>query len=185
MVIADFVAISLIIVAAFIGFKVGVGRVLNFVTSGIVGKIISIVACYFLYGLVLKLPFVQDLLDKFVAWISSSESAIVRLLLYIRIDMIAYFAVLFVIVQIIRKIIIKFIGKIFSLVPPVDKTLGVVLSLVFIIAAILILFQIVYLIFGAEGGLIGVLDGSLLGLDQIYINNPLNSIIDSFIAPIS
>jgi hypothetical protein len=99
--------------------------------------------------------------------------------------MIAYFAVLFVIVQILRKVVIKFIGKIFSLVPPVDKTLGVILGLVFVIAAVLILFQIVYLIFGANGGLRGVLDGSLLKLDQIYINNPLNSIIDSFIAPLS
>lgn len=179
MVIADFVAISLVIVFAFIGYKIGVGRVLKFATGGIIGKIISVVVCYFIYGFVLEIPFVKSLLEAFVNWISSSDSSFVKLLLYIRIDMIAYFAVLFFLVQIARKIVIALLGKIFSLAPVIDKTFGIVINLAFIVAIVLIVFQISYWVLGADGGLFPLLDGSLLGLDKLYLQNPLNSIIEN------
>lgn len=177
MLIADFIAISLVIVVAFIGYKTGVGNVLKFATGGIVGKIISVIVCYFIYGFILELPFVQNLLDAFVNWIASSDSSFVKLLLYIRIDMIAYFAVLFLLVQLARKLVISMLGAIFSLAPAVDKTLGVALNLAFISAVVLIVFQLSFWILGADGGLFPLLDGSLLGLDKLYVNNPLNSII--------
>ena len=179
MIIADFVAISIVVVAGFIGYKVGVGRVLQKITGGLVGKIISVVVCYFIYGLVLELPFVKDLLDRFVQWVASSNSSIVRLLLYVRIDMIAYFLALYIVVQLMRKMVIALIGKILSLAPLVDKTLGVTLNLAFAVAVALIVMQLSFWIFGADGGLYGVLDGSLFGLDKLYLNNPLNSIIES------
>ncbi len=179
MVIADFVAISLVMVFAFIGYKIGVGKVLKFVTGGIVGKIISVFVCYLIYGLVLDIPFVKSLLDAFVNWISSSDSSFVKLLLYVRIDMIAYFAVLFLLVQLARKLVIAMLGKIFSLAPAIDKTLGVILNLAFIASIVLIVFQISFWLLGADGGLFPLLDGSLLGLDKLYVNNPLNSIIEN------
>ena len=93
--------------------------------------------------------------------------------------MIAYFAVLFFLVQIARKIVIALLGKIFSLAPVIDKTFGIVTNLAFIVAIVLIVFQVSYWVLGADGGLFPLLDGSLLGLDKLYLQNPLNSIIEN------
>lgn len=180
MVIADLVAMALILGVVVIGYKVGVGKVLAVVTGGIVGKIISVLVCYFLYGMILELPFVQNLLKAFVDWISASDSSFVKLLLYIRIDMIVYFVALFIVVQLIRKLVVILIGKALSIIPLVDKTFGILLSLVFFAALVLIAFQITFWITGAEGPLYKLLEGSLLGLDKLYQHNPLNSIIESF-----
>lgn len=180
MVVADLIVIALVVGVGALGYKVGVGKVLDVVTKGLVGKIISIVVCYFLYGMILELSFVQDLLKAFVEWISASESSFVKLLLYIRIDMIVYFAALFIVVQLLRKVIIFIIGKALSIIPVVDKTCGVVLSLAFLVALVILGFQIAYWIMGAEGVLSQWLEGSLFGLDNLYLHNPLNSIIESF-----
>ena len=55
MLIADWVALGLILLFAVLGLLLGFGRGLRFFTKGIFGFIISVIFCYFLGGLIIKL----------------------------------------------------------------------------------------------------------------------------------
>ncbi len=178
----DLITLGVIMLTALIGAISGFGNGLKFFARGWLGRIISIIICYFLFGLVLKIPFVQDLLQKFVATLDG-EKWYLKILKYVRIDMIVFAVVLFFAVQLVKKLVVSLINGLFSINTPfirvLNKLLGVFIYLFLLLLLVLIVFQIAYLIDGADGAIYQKTHGSLFGLDKLYLDNPLNKVIES------
>lgn len=178
----DLITLGVIMLTALIGAISGFGNGLKFFARGWLGRIISIIICYFLFGLVLKISFVQDLLQKFVATLDD-EKWYLKILKYVRIDMIAFAVVLFFAVQLVKKLVVSLINGLFGINTPfirvLNKFLGVFIYLFLLLLLVLIVFQIAYLIDGADGAIYQKTHGSLFGLDKLYLDNPLNKVIES------
>ena len=178
MVTADFIFIAGLVVFAILGLALGFGKQLSILTKGIFGIIISVVICYFVFGLVYNIPFVQSLLEKFKEYLISTDKPIVQFLLKIRIDIIAYAVALFLVVTILRIIIVLIIKNVMEIestpMKIINKTLGLVLGIAVCIAIGLIVMQIMYL--SGDGSVPESMQGSFFHLDVIYQNNPLNLI---------
>ena len=183
MIFADYILLLLIVASIFLGAIFGFGKGLKWFTKGRFGKIISIVVCYFLFGVVLNWGVVQVLLGKFTAALEANGSGFCNFLLAIRIDLIVFAIALFIIVQILRIIVVAIIRKIMEIKNKffivVNKVLGVALFAGFAAMAGLIVFQIIAWISGAEGPLYQSLQGSAFGLDYVFKNNPLNAFFES------
>lgn len=183
MLVIDIVAIALVAVFFLLGLGMGFGRGLKFLTGGIFGKIISVVVCYFLFGIVLSWGFVQDLLASFVNALTENGSGICEFLLTIRIEMIVFAIALFVIVQLLRILIVNIVQSVMEIdsvvMRVINKILGVALFLAALIVLALIVFQIIAWISGTEGGFYQSLQGSIFGLDSVFKNNPLNSVFET------
>jgi len=184
MITADYIAIIAFLALIIIGAWVGFGRGLDLITRGFVGSAISVVACYFIYGIVLDWGFVQSLLAKFVEFMQSQQTGFCDFLLSIRIDMIVFFAVHFLLVQLVRKLAIAIIRNFFEIdllaMRLINKVLGVALALFVALALTLIVFQLIT--WAGEDTVNTVAEafkGSALGIDNLFFNNPLNSIIES------
>ena len=184
MITIDYIAIGVGLFALVSGLIMGFGKVLKFITDGFLGKIFSLIICYFLYGIVLKMPFIQDLLLRLVTVLSQKENLICNLLITIRIDLIALAVALFIVVLLINKLVVGVIKKIFEtdnkIMRVINKTLGLILMCAFIAVLALVVLQILFLIQGVDGGVFAFLNGSKLGIDKLYVSNPLNSIVESF-----
>ncbi len=185
MITADFVTIIVFLAFVFLGAFIGFGRGLQLVTHGFVGSAISVVVCYFIYGVVLDWAFAQSLIAKFVQFMQAQNTGFCDFLLSIRIDMIAFFGALFLIVQLIRKLAFGLIRSFFEIdvffMRITNKVLGIALALFVLITVALIVFQIItWAGDGAIESVLSVFRGSALGLDKLFLNNPLNSIIESF-----
>lgn len=183
MLVVDIVAIVSFIVFFFMGMGFGFGKGLKFCTSGWMGKIISIVVCYFLFGIVLSWGFVQDILASFVNALTENGSEFCQFLLTIRIEIITFGIVLFIVVQLLRILVVNIIKSIMEIdsavMRVINKVLGVVLFLGALIVLALIIFQIIAWIGGTNGGFYQEIEGSIFGLDYVFANNPLNSIFES------
>jgi len=181
MILVDYIAIGIIVLTLLCGVFAGFGKGLIFVTKGVVGMIISAVITWFLFGVVLSWGFVQDIIANFIASLESNGSAFCNFLITIRIDMILLGIVLFVIIQIIRLVILKFVKEVFEsdnvAMKVLNKVLGVILFAAFFSVIILIAMQIAYMISGPTGGVFNFFKGSAFKLDELYLNNPLNSFI--------
>ena len=178
MVLVDWIFIAGLLLFALIGLGLGFGKQLSFLTKGIFGVIISVVVCYFIFGLVYQLPFVQALLNKFRESLSSSEKPVVQFLLKIRVDIIAYAVALFVVVSIARLILVAIIKNVMeadtTVMKVINKTLGLVLGVAVFAALGLIALQIVYL--SGDGSVPQGITGSFFKMDYIYTHNPLTVI---------
>lgn len=185
MITADVIAIILTLVFFIGGVLLGFGKTLKLLTDGVVGKIISVVVCYFLFGIVLALPFVQDLLNRLVDALRENGSFICRILLYIRLDLIVFAVALFFIVQILRKWVVSLIKVFFEIdakpMRVINKVLGAFLGLATLAVFTLTIFQIIAWIGGTDGDFYQSLTGSVFDLDVLFVNNPLNSIIDTIL----
>ena len=111
MVTADWIAIAVLVVALGLGALLGLGKWLKFFTSGVFGVIISIIICYFIGGGILQRGFVQELLAKFASLWSDKGGFGYSLLTKIHLEVIVYYIVLFVLVQIVRVLLVKIIRK--------------------------------------------------------------------------
>ncbi len=180
---ADIIAIILLIAVAVIGFVAGFNKVLNTMSNGIIGNILLLVACYFSFGVVLSFPFVQRLMDGLVSKMRAADSAIVDFLLLIRIDLVIFGVCLYAILMLLRMLVFKIVGSFFEQnskpIIVANKVLGVLLALLWLIMFELILLQILAWTTGLDGGVYKWLEGSFLGLDRLFVNNPLNAIIKS------
>lgn len=180
---ADLVLIIIALGSVFAGLILGFGKGLKIITSGIIGKIISIVVCYFLFGVVLNMGFVQNLLDKLITALKENGNGICNLLIKIRIDLIILAVALFFIVQILRKVIVSIVKDIFEIdkkpVKIINKVLGITLFLAVNAVIILTIMQVSAWIGGTDGAVYGFLEGSKLGLDKLFINNPLNALFET------
>lgn len=182
MLIADWVAIAIMLLFAVLGALVGFGKGLRFFTKGFIGFIISIIICYALGGFIIQLDFIANLLTSFRGLIEGKEGWFFSLLLTIRIDVIVYYVVLFIIVQIIRIIAVKLVVKLFStkfvVMQVINKVLGILLFLGVLVLLTLIVFQVIYMIGGqTEESFLSFLEGSKINLDLFYKNNPLTEIV--------
>lgn len=183
MITADVIVLVALLICIVLGAFMGFGKGLRLFTGGVFGRIISVVICYFLFGIVLSWSFVQDLLLKFTTMLAEQDTWICNLLLQIRIDMIVFGAVLFLAVQILRHLVVHIIAGVFEIdnkaIRIINKILGVVLFLAFAVIFTLIIFQIIAWISGTDGGFYESLQGSVFGLDKIFTDNPLNSVFES------
>ena len=183
MITADIIVLIALAACIILGAGLGFGRGLRFITGGIVGKIISLVICYFLFGIVLNFGFVQDLLLKFTTALNDNGSWICNLLLSIRIDLIVFAIVLFIVVQLLRKLVVYIIANIMEIdnkvVSVINRLAGIVLLAAFAAVITLIVFQIIAWISGTDGAFFTNLEGSAFGLDKLFVNNPLNSVFES------
>lgn len=180
MILVDFIAIGLVIIVGFAGAIAGFGRTLKAVTDGFFGVIISVIITYFLLGLVLKLSFVQNLVEKLVLALKGSSAPICSILLTIRIDVIVVAVALFVIVQLLRKLVVLLLKRVFEAKNPVssavNKIFGILLAEVVMFVILLVAFQIVFWI-TKEGAFYNFIKGSFFGLDKLYLSNPIASFI--------
>jgi hypothetical protein len=176
----DYVAIGSVLLFGFIGAWLGFGKGLKVLTKGIGGVAISVVICYFLFGMVTSLSFIQDLMKSLTDFLNTEGNTFCTLLVNIRIDIIAVAALLFVLVQIIRKMIVSVISTGLEsdnvFVKAINKTLGVVLAVAVLIVLCLIVMQISSLLAGENGEIYSITQGSFFRLDYVYRNNPLVSI---------
>lgn len=183
MILADYIAIALIVFSVLTGIFRGFGKTLRNITDGVVGKIISIVITYFLFGLVVAIPFVSSLLNKLVEALKANGSWICNLLLKVRIDMIVLAVVLFFIVQILRKIFFNFVCDVFESQNGVVKVFNMVLGAVLVLALttifVLIAFQIAAWIDGTTNTVYKFFEGSKLKLDVLFKDNPLNAVFEN------
>lgn len=180
MITADIIVLVAFILFVLIGALAGFGKGLKFFTSGIFGVIISIFVCYLIYGLVLDWDAVRGLLDRFNEWLTQ-QGDVGQFFADIHTDRIVLAVVLFVVIQIIRIIIVKIIKGIVELdnvlFRIINKILGMAFFFAVALAILLVVFQIIAWIGGdTYANFLETLDGSIFRLDDLLINNPLNSV---------
>ncbi len=181
MILADWIALGVVVAFALIGLIVGFGNVLKFFTSGIFGVIISLVVCYFLYGIVLNWDFVKDLMTALLNAVESADNWFCDFLVKIRIDIVAVCVAMFIVVQIVRIIIVSIIKNIVEINNPVvkviNKLFGMVLAVAILAMLGLIAFQVIAWIGGnTSARFADAIADSKFRLDYIFLHNPLNQI---------
>lgn len=181
MVLADWIAIAVIVGLAALGAIIGFGKGLKFFTGGIFGFIISIFLCYCFGGLILKIDFVQQLLAKFAALWNTKEGFFYNFLTKVHVELIVYYIVLFLFAQLFRFVIVRILKKIveikFIVFKIINRVLGAALFVGMGILIALVVFQIFYWVQGESGSLFGYLEHSKF-LGSLYRNNPLAALVD-------
>ena len=162
----DSVTLIVGLLIAALGFAVGFGRALRFFTKGIFGIVISVFVCATFGGMIAGIPAVGNRiadLDKSLG--------------NIHLGTIVYYVVLFFAVQIVRIIVVKLIGGIFSADNVVMRVINRFLGMAFTVAAVLLLVLLIFGIFrifedtSFVSGIVKDLEGSFLG--SLYANNPV------------
>ena len=168
MVLADWIAIGIVVVFIALGALIGFGSGLKFFTSGIFGIIIGVVVCALVGTVFLEVGFVRDLLDKLAACWEN-----VDFLVKIRLDVVIYYIILFIVVQLLRIIIVMIIKHVTQsknvIIRIINRTLGAVL---FLALGVLLAFLALKII-GWVGGdtamnLYDSLTGSAFKLDVLF-----------------
>lgn len=180
MLIADWIALGTVVLSFIFGLAFGFGKGLKFFTKGIFGIIISIFICYCLGGLILQLGFVQELLNKFVQALEG-KGGFCDFLLKIHIEIVVYYILLFIVVQIVRIIIVAIIKNVVEIdnivFRLVNKILGMALFFGVFVLLALFIFQLVNWVGGQSAqDMAEWLTGSVFKLDKLFENNPLNSL---------
>lgn len=181
--IADWIAIGIVAVAALLGAIFGFGKVLKFYTSGIFGIIISVFICYCIGGIILQWQFVTDLLEKFASLWAGKEGFWFDFLTRIHVEVIVYYICLFIVIQIARIIIVQVLKRIVEVknvvMKVINRVLGAALLVVMTILFALLVLQIIHWVGGSTSdALLSQLEGSVFKLDVVYLNNPLSALID-------
>ena len=180
MITADVVFLVSVFVCLAIGFAVGFATELKLFAGGVFGVIISALVCYFLLGVVLSWPFVQDLITKFNTVLVDANSGICNFLLTIRADLILVAIILFILVQIVRMIVVHTLVSVMRrpeiVIVVLNRLFGVLLLVAFAAILALVAFQIIAWVQGVDGSFYQSLTGSIFGLDKIFVDNPLNAL---------
>lgn len=182
---ADIIVIILFVLMGYVGYKKGFGKALISVSNGIIGKIATFIVFYFTFGVVLTFPFVKDFLTLIVSEVQKLNNGFLSfIVLTLRLDLVLFAVIFFFVIVILRKLIVKFVCRIFSAnkkpIIVLNKILGVILAVGYLAVLSLILMQILYWVTGANGAVYNFFKGSFLSLDWLFLNNPVNSIISSF-----
>ena len=185
MLLADWIAVAVLAVALLLGLIAGFAGGLRFFTGGIFGIIISIIVCYFLYGVVSDWSFVNDLLVKLKDSVSAGNNVFTDFLINIHFEVIVLCIVMFIVIQILRIIIVKIIAGVMEINNPVFKVINKLLGMALMVAVAfmlgLIVFQIIYWVGGESAQQVtDAFENSVLKLDWLYENNPLRSMEDYF-----
>lgn len=169
----DAVTILCAVLFAGLGLALGFARTLRFFTKGIFGFILSVFVCATFGGMIAGIPAVADLIARINASLTDAWSFLGK----IRLETVIYYVLLFFAVQILRIIIVKCIGGIFSADNAVMRTVNRILGMVLMVAAVFLLLLLVLGIFRAfDGtsfvqGIVGKIEGTFLGV--LYENNPV------------
>lgn len=182
MILADYIAIAIVVLLGAAGAALGFGKGLRFLTKGIFGVILSVIVSGLLMGAVLSIPAVQDLMARFVAYLTAQDNGFCRFLLIIRIEYIAVGVAVFSLIQLARIIAVTLIERVMEVDHPVikivNKLLGTALAVVAMVSLALVTLQVVFLATGAEGSQTFLfLQGSFFRLDYVYLHNPLGTYI--------
>ena len=180
MILVDYVAIGSFVLFGIVGAFIGFGKGLQVLTKGVFGIIISVVATYFLLDILLGISFVQDFMLKIKEFLSVQENAFCEFLVTIKFEHIVVAILLFVIMQILRKVVILIVSRMLesdnAVVKVVNKTLGAALSVTLMVGLSLLVMQIVYFSSGTQAS--SWFEGSFFRLDYLYIHNPLASLFN-------
>jgi hypothetical protein len=185
MIIADYVAIGVVVLLAILGIVAGFGGGLKFFTGGIFGVIISVIVCYFAYGIVINWQFVIDIMANIRQALTGADNAFCNVLLDIHFEIVAICLAMFIIVQILRIIVVAILKNIVEINNVVFKVINKVLGLALMVGVGIIVALIVFQIIAWIGGNTSVdfancLNGSVFKLDVLYNENPLNKMFTMF-----
>lgn len=182
MVTADWIIIAVLVVGLGIGALLGFGKWLKFFTSGVFGILISVIICYFVGGGILQLAFVQEALSKLAALWADKGGFGYSLLTKIHLEIIIYYLVLFLIVQIIRIIIVKVLQKGFEAdlkpVKVVNRILGAVFAFAILFFIMLLVLWVVAWVGGDTAASWGAYFEKSGFVGALYRNNPIAGIGD-------
>lgn len=168
MIIADWVAIAIVLLSLGIGALIGFGAGLKFFTGGIFGVILSAVACALIGTVFLDIGFVGDLLSKLSASWEGNE-----FLTKMHLETVIYYIILFVVIWFIRLILVLILKKFLEMDNFVAKFVNRTLGAVFFLALAVFIALLVLKIIGWVGGetatnLYDSLTGSLFNLDGLF-----------------
>lgn len=175
----DWIFLGVLLVVAIIGALLGFGKVLKFLTKGIIGLIISVFLCYTFGGIILDWPFVSGMLADLASHWSN-----IGFLSLIRLEIIIYYIGLFLVFTLLRILIVGLIGHISEsdlLVMKIFNKVGG--ALLFTLLAFLLLF-FVFQIIHWIGGNTAANFSSLLEMNcnaivrPIYEGNPMNALVE-------
>ena len=169
----DAVTILAAILFAGLGLAFGFARTLRFFTKGIFGFILSIFICFTFGGMIAGIPAVARLIEKLHVSLEGAWSFLGK----IRLELFIYYIILFFAVQIVRFIIVRVIGGVFSLDNAVMRVINRVCGMLLMVAAVFLLLLLVFGILkifentGAVQDMLVKIDGSFLKI--LYDNNPV------------
>ncbi|MFA5450243.1 MAG: hypothetical protein WC292_07405 [Clostridia bacterium] len=169
----DIIALAIVIVAAVLGLLLGFHRLIKVLTGGLFGIIIGIVVCAMIGGSLQNL----DVSQQFIASVNQTTTEWWAFLSYLKLGYVAFYLVLFLLVQIVRVVIVKIISNIAASESPIivfiNKSLGLVISVVFVSAVILLALAGIRALDGTDFGqsIIAQFEDSYLKV--IYENNPI------------
>ena len=175
----DAMTILFAVLLAGLGLALGFARTLRFFTKGIFGFILSIFICATFGGMIAGIPAVAGLIERLNASLTNAWSFLGK----IRLETVIYYILLFFAVQIVRILIVKFLGGIFSSGNVVMRTINRVLGMLLMVAAVLLLTLLVFGIFrifentGFVQDLTAKIDGTFLGV--LYENNPVRFVTET------
>lgn len=173
----NLITILALLFFALAGFLIGFGRSLKMFTSGIVGIIISIFVCATFGGMLLG----TDLVGGWIASLNSKLGEVAAVFEKIQVGVIIFYIVMFVVVQLVRIAVVKFVCEFFgadnSVMKVVNKILGtlfvpaVILCFTLLILAVLKLFDDTT----AISSMLEKIDGTILY--KLYVSNPIEFIL--------
>ena len=172
--VVDAITIVVAILLAGLGVYVGFGRTLRFFVNGIFGTIISIVFCVAFGGMIASIgPIAEG-----ISWLNNWLGGVWDFFATIRLATIIYYVVLFLLVQLLRKLIVLLLEKLFSMDLLAMRILNGALGAVLMVVAVFILLLLVLAIFELFGtsafvqDMLVKLDGTFI--KTLYLNNPID-----------
>lgn len=180
MVIADWLALGIIVVAGVLGIILGFGKCLKIFTGGVVGIIISVVVSYLLFGIVGSWTFVKELMAKLHTVMVNANNGFVNFLMNIGIEKIILAVAVFVVVQLIRILLVSVVKGIFEInnnvMRAINKTLGIIFMLsVAVMISLLVMHVAAWIEGDTSDNMRNFLTGAL-HLEWVFDHNPINSI---------
>lgn len=175
----DAVTILAAILFAGLGLAFGFARTLRFFTKGVFGFILSVFICFTFGGMIAGIPAVANLIEKLHVSLSDAWSFLGK----IRLELVIYYVILFFAVQILRMIVVKLIGGVFSADNAVMRVINRVFGMILMVAAVFLLLLLVFGILkifentGAVQDMLVKLDGTFLKV--LYDNNPVKFVVGS------
>ena len=174
----DAVTLLSAILVAGLGLAFGFARTLRFFTKGIFGFVISVFLCATLGGMIAGIPAVGRLISRLHASLSDAWSFLGK----IHLEKVIYYLLLFIALQILRMIVVRLIGGIFSADNAVMRFLNRILGMVLMTAAVFLLLLLVFGIFrifedtSFVQDFIAETEGAFLG--KLYEINPVRFVAD-------
>lgn len=171
-------------IAILLGLCIGLGHILRILVEHFPGKIIAGVLTYVLFGSVLNIEFVRQLTQKLIDTLVGKGGFFGKIFLVMRIDLIILAIALFLLLQLVLRLLAALLESVLNsdaIVPRViNRVGGALLSAGFFFLCILIFMQIASWVQGTNEVSFYAqnLTGSVFGFERLYLNNPLNSIVE-------